>query len=89
MNCVRIPPSDSPSTPPTGAPAAKVAKAKERAREFGGKPCASMPSYKRILSAVTPLKWTCGENSDGGTYRGRDGGSGTDTLHATENVECN
>ena len=43
---VSTPPMIMPTAPPTGAPAEKVAKATERARE-GGKACARMPSWGR------------------------------------------
>jgi len=42
-SCVRTPPMIMPNAPPTGAPAAKVANASERALD-GGKACARIPS---------------------------------------------
>jgi len=41
--CVRIPPMIMPNAPPTGAPAANVAKAIERILD-GGNACAKIPS---------------------------------------------
>jgi hypothetical protein len=41
--CVRMPPTIVPTTPPRGAPAEKVANAKDRARD-GGKASARIPS---------------------------------------------
>ena len=55
MNSVNTPPSAVPNTAPTGAPAEKVANAKDRARD-GGNACARMPSY--IKSNEASRFWT-------------------------------
>jgi len=48
VNSVASPPTDEPNTPPIGAPAAKVAKARDLALD-GGNSCASIPSCKRYF----------------------------------------
>ena len=47
MNSVNTPPSADPNTAPTGAPAEKVANARDRARD-GGNACARMPTYIKL-----------------------------------------
>jgi len=50
VNSVNTPPSAVPNTAPTGAPAEKVANARDRARD-GGNACARMPSYTQSKEA--------------------------------------
>ena len=50
MNSVNTPPSAVPNTAPIGAPAEKVANARDRARD-GGNACARMPSYIKSKEA--------------------------------------
>jgi len=51
VNSVNAPPSADPNTAPTGAPAEKVANARDRTRD-GGNACARMPSYIKIEGGV-------------------------------------
>ena len=54
MNSVNTPPSADPNKAPIGAPAEKVANARDRAWD-GGNACARIPSYIKSKEASTVL----------------------------------
>jgi hypothetical protein len=78
VSCVRTAPMVMPKEAPTGAPAEKVAKAKDRIRE-GGNAWARMPSW------VGMRLCTVGERTR--PYRRRNAGGRAGALKSTENVD--
>ena len=83
MNSVNTPPSADPNTAPTGAPAEKVANARDRARD-GGNACARMPSYIKSNEASRFLDDNVLKET---THRSGYRGSSAYALNSSQNIE--